>query len=309
MDFPETLLRLTQIDSNEKINIVSDNMICPINKSLAIAISPIFFQAIKENPMIQQISLPINENIKEFFNGKSINKELFFIMSIVLDNKDLLKQSKRVITIDPNNAINHLIKFINYKVQKENIDEEIEFIGENFDELEEKIEFDKIPSEYLSEILKKAKGVQTEKQMLKYILQRLKVENDEINQEKLINSIDLRGLNNDDIKELIKSIKYENLSKQLFSIMKEKFLSFELKQEDIAKYQEIGKSNDILIFFLKYQQDSYYKDDPNGFSPLHYAVINNLKEFVEILISKGANINAKTLFYKIIERLFLIRVI
>ena len=36
-------------------------------------------------------------------------------------------------------------------------------------------------------------------------------------------------------------------------------------------------------------------------TPLHYAVKNNSKEIVEILISKGADINAKNIIYQIIH--------
>ena len=36
-------------------------------------------------------------------------------------------------------------------------------------------------------------------------------------------------------------------------------------------------------------------------TPLHYATENNSKEIFEILISKGADINAKTIIYLKIE--------
>ena len=84
MEFPETLFRLSQIDTHEKILIVSDKVFCQINKSLAAAISPDFFQIIKSNPMIKEIYLPINDNINEFFKGRSIDKEIFLRMSIIL---------------------------------------------------------------------------------------------------------------------------------------------------------------------------------------------------------------------------------
>ena len=43
--------------------------------------------------------------------------------------------------------------------------------------------------------------------------------------------------------------------------------------------------------------------------PLHVAAEKNSKEIVELLISKGADINAKTIFYQIIKILFLSKII
>ena len=44
-------------------------------------------------------------------------------------------------------------------------------------------------------------------------------------------------------------------------------------------------------------------------TPLHYAAINNSKKIGEILISKGADINAKDINYQNIKILFLIKLI
>ena len=55
--------------------------------------------------------------------------------------------------------------------------------------------------------------------------------------------------------------------------------------------------------------DEDYKNDPEHFSLLHYAAKTNSKEMLEILISKGADINAKDIIYLIIGELFLIKII
>ena len=44
-------------------------------------------------------------------------------------------------------------------------------------------------------------------------------------------------------------------------------------------------------------------------TPLHIAAENNSKEIVEILISKGSDINAKDINYQNIKILFLIKII
>ena len=44
-------------------------------------------------------------------------------------------------------------------------------------------------------------------------------------------------------------------------------------------------------------------------TPLHYATENNSKEIGELLISKGADINAKNILYLNIKILFFIKII
>jgi len=61
-------------------------------------------------------------------------------------------------------------------------------------------------------------------------------------------------------------------------------------------------------FNQEYQQDDSYKNDIT-YSSLHYATKKNLKEIVEILISKGADINAKDIIYQSLKILFLINII
>ena len=46
-----------------------------------------------------------------------------------------------------------------------------------------------------------------------------------------------------------------------------------------------------------------------NWTPLHYAAKKNSNEIGEILISEGADINAKTIIYQIMKTLFLITVV
>ena len=217
MELTETLIRLIQINTKERIDIIGNNFVYAINKSLAVAISPIFFKIINDNPTVKEIFLPIDEDFEDFFKGKSINKELFLQMSILLENKELIRKWKEENKINKENLIAYLKKFIKYKGKTEYIKEEIEFIGEHFEEIEvdNKIKIEEIPSEYLSEIMKTVKGIETEEKIYKYIIKRLKEEEEESSRKKLIESIEIRGLNNKDIKELIENIRYEDLSGKL----------------------------------------------------------------------------------------------
>ena len=54
---------------------------------------------------------------------------------------------------------------------------------------------------------------------------------------------------------------------------------------------------------------SFGAKDKGGKTPLHYAAENNSKEIGEVLISKGADINAKDIIYQNIRILFLFNII
>ena len=301
MNLPETLIRLNQYETKERINIIYNNIAYPITKSFAAAISPHFFRSIKANPMLKEIKLPKDLdifNMNEFFTGKSIDRQLFLVMSIILDNKELMKRWKKENVIKKENAIDHLMIFIKYKGKMENMAEEIEFIGKHFEELENKINIDTIPSEYLCEIFKKVKGIKSEEKIKQYILKRLKEEKNENKRKKLVKSIEIEGLKNEDIQELIETVKYEDLSEQLFSTIKEKILSIikdkNVNQKEIPNKKKLNE----FQFQIEYKQNSYYKKDPNGFSPLHFAALKNYMEIGEILITKGADVNAKDIIVR-----------
>ena len=292
MDLPEAFLPLILFPTKDTIKIRNHRKSYLIDKSLAAALSPHFLEAIKSNPMINEIFLPIDDDIEAFFSGKSIKSDTFLTMSILLNNKKLIKQWKEENEINQSNAIDYLMIFIKNNAKIEDTNEILNLIGENFEQFENQIKFDKIPSYYLSELFKKVKKIESEKDINKYVLQRIQWEKEDKYRKELIKSIDMRGLNNDNLKELIEKTKFEDLSEQILSILKNYTLSFERD-----------------IFFMKYKKDTNYKKDPKEFSPLHYAAKENYQEIGAILISKGANINAKDIIYQIIIILFLIKII
>ena len=51
------------------------------------------------------------------------------------------------------------------------------------------------------------------------------------------------------------------------------------------------------------------KSNQKNETPLHYSIEKNSKEMFEILISKGANINAKDIIYLNIIILFVVKII
>ena len=78
----------------------------------------------------------------------------------------------------------------------------------------------------------------------------------------------------------------------------------------LNEFNKIKPNIEELInkFEIDYKQDDIYKKDPT-FSLLHYAAKKNSKEIGEILISKGADINAKDNIYLNMKILFLINII
>ena len=281
MDLPEIFIRLGQLHTKEKINIIcNDKNMFSINKSLAASISPLFFHLIKENPMLQQISLPINKDSQNFFKGKSIKKDLFLIMSIILDNKELIQKWKEENQINKENVIDCLMTFIKYKGKVENIEEGIKYIGEHYEELKNHLDFEKIPSEYLCEISRSIKGVKSEETISKYIIERLKNENQDKYRRKLIDSIEMRGLNNENIKELIENLKYNDLSETLFSILQNRLISTERQ----------------LIRLQRRQSNSEINGGIKELSLNQISARNNSGKIV-IVLSKKEDVNAIDIIY------------
>ena len=64
-----------------------------------------------------------------------------------------------------------------------------------------------------------------------------------------------------------------------------------------------------ILFLIKIISNKSRKLDQKKKTPLHYAALKNSKEMLEILISKGADINVIDIIYLNIKRLFLINII
>ena len=99
-------------------------------------------------------------------------------------------------------------------------------------------------------------------------------------------------------KELIKEVKILNERKE---IKEEEMRNIEQFEKEFCKRKNIEniENNEELMkkFEENWKNDEDYKDDPEHFSLLHYAAKTNSKEMLEILISKGADINTKTIIY------------
>ena len=67
--------------------------------------------------------------------------------------------------------------------------------------------------------------------------------------------------------------------------------------------------NIIVLFLVKSISNKWRKLNKKNKTPLHYAAEKNSKEIGELLISKGADINAKDIIYLNIKILFLINII
>ena len=63
------------------------------------------------------------------------------------------------------------------------------------------------------------------------------------------------------------------------------------------------------VFILKIIQNKLRKFNKKNKTPLHYAIEKNSKEIGELLISKGADINAKDIIYLNIIIILLINII
>ena len=225
MDFPEIYQRLHHYNSNEKITIRNQETSVLINKSLAIALSPNVFLALQENPSLKEITIPIKGNLERYFKGDIIDIEQFLKISTFLDMNIMIKKWKQSQNFSKReNVLKQLIFLIKYNGRIENMVEEMEMIGKNIEKFIGMKEFEKIPNFYLCEIMKRVKGIKSENEIFNYIVKKLEQENDQNIRINLINSIEMRGLNYENVQKLLKYLKFEDFSQSLFLSLKTKIL-------------------------------------------------------------------------------------
>ena len=82
------------------------------------------------------------------------------------------------------------------------------------------------------------------------------------------------------------------------------------KAKNVQTFENQQKisQKEIEAFNDNYANDSDHKSD-SKFTKLHFAAKKNSKEIGELLISKGADINAMNIIYLNIKILFLIKII
>ena len=249
-------------------------------------------------------------------------------MGIILGNH-LIDIWKKENPINKNNVINQLNKLIQYHGENTIMEEAINLIANNIDNfIHGKELFQIAKNNILIEILRRAKNNSNEK-IGEVLISRLREEKEEIIREKLLKVIEdrINEINDKDITELMKNIKSTEISdiiqkkflEKLTKIEGEKDQRIKEKQEIISKLQqelanERAKTNIFLLKFsqkdiddfdAKYENDSNHKSD-SKFTKLHFAAKINSKEIGELLISKGAKINAVDINYINIKVLFLI---
>ena len=89
----------------------------------------------------------------------------------------------------------------------------------------------------------------------------------------------------------------------------DKFLKFCSSSQNCDMSEQMDMSKEVEQFYKDYEKAKEEEEDMKSNlnrTPLHYAALKNLKNIGEILISKGADINAKDIIYLNIEILFLI---
>ena len=84
------------------------------------------------------------------------------------------------------------------------------------------------------------------------------------------------------------------ISKEMFKILISKGANVNAKD---SIYHHI-----ILLFLIKILWKKSRKFNHKNVTPLYYATEKNLKEEIELLLSKGADINAKTIIYQILKK-------
>ena len=95
-----------------------------------------------------------------------------------------------------------------------------------------------------------------------------------------------------EVRELIKK---ETINEEEISYFVNEFCK--RKENNQTINNSINNKNTINQLLEEFEYEFIDQENPKQFSPLHYAVKKNAKKIGEILISKGADVNAKDIIY------------
>ena len=198
--------------------------------------------------------------------------------------------------VNKENVIDHLIKQINCDGKIENMVEELNLIAKNFEEFINVKEFSEIPNSHIIEIIKRVEEGKS-RAIFDYIIKKLKEEKDQHVRRNFIQCIEMKGLNNSNIQELMEAIHFDEIPETLYSTLKDKFRNSSMEMENIKKERtnhnsELRKEIGRLLNPLLNQNQDHPNNQKNR-TLLHFAAEKNLIEIGKVEISERAEINAK----------------
>ena len=152
-----------------------NNIPSEITLSYALGISPLITEKYLKDPTFKELRITINNNeinrsskeiqeeLRKFFKGEKISSELFYAIAINLENKEMINEWSKCQELTKENIIKsikakHQISSnlsYNKKMTIENLEAELKYFEEHFEEMKEDI--DELSEEELVLILKKDK--------------------------------------------------------------------------------------------------------------------------------------------------------
>ena len=108
--------RIRNLPSAEKVNIIIGEASYPVNKSYAAALSPYFYEKLKNNPSLNQITLnniKDGKNFQQFLNNEKIETSFLLKIGIALGNKEIIEiWKKQEGPLNKMNCIKRLVQII-----------------------------------------------------------------------------------------------------------------------------------------------------------------------------------------------------
>ncbi len=110
------LKRIRTMVSTEKVNIIIGEYSYSVNKSYVVALSPYFYEKLKNNPSLKQLTLnnlTDGNKFEKFLNNEKIELDDLLKIGIALGNKEIIEiWKKQEGELNKKNCIERLVKII-----------------------------------------------------------------------------------------------------------------------------------------------------------------------------------------------------
>ena len=236
----ETLENISQDQRKDKFLFIVNKIRIEVPLSYALGISPLITKKHLKDPTFREFEIEDKKKIEEeflkFIRGKEIKKEIFLKIGMLLQNKEMIKKWKNSNELSNKKVIENIKSFedveeekkeknkrkkdnkdIQYNINKEDIQEELEYIGKHFEDMKEDIK--NLRSETIIDIIRKEDiSVKSENTIWEIIKERVKELKREKNQRNrkmrriLLENIQIKYLDEQNFKEYIEEIEAEDFS-------------------------------------------------------------------------------------------------
>ena len=227
----ETLENISKDQRTDKFNFIVNNMIYKVPLSFALGISPLIIKNYLKDPTFNEFSITLNKNecseisekeiheeFSKFLKGEMITRKIFYEIGISLQNQEMIKQWAKSKEFKKETIIQSIKEY--HTFANMNMKEELEYIGEHFEEMKEEIR--ELNDEDLILILKSQK-IKVEKEDLIWEIVKERIQNKSqknfkdkksLYKSELMEAIEINYLKKKYLEEYVEMIEQEDIQRE-----------------------------------------------------------------------------------------------